>query len=324
MRSRYRLAVFITAASAALLTPVVLRATHPPTIPLPARAAKTMQSTPNPSGTPQYRFTTIDAPGTSDTEAYGINNPGVITGFYVVNGIGHGFWWRSGVLMTVDHPGPSNTNTLLGDVSEPGLVAGNYGPFDTQHAAIYHIGTDTWTTLPDVPNLPINLGNGINPQGIVVGSAATGSVAAPKNSVGWTWDGRKYSLFTVPGEGEGADDLGTEAVGINAPGDVSGYFQDVNGTFHGFLKHGSAFTHIDVPGATDTFAFGLNNRGDQVGYFLDQEGGIHGFVLSAGTFTTIDVPGSLATLVTNINDKGDLSGLWFDANSTHAFTASLH
>jgi hypothetical protein len=69
MRSRYRVAVFVTAASAALLAPVISRATHPPTIPVPTRAAQTAQSTPNHSGTPQYRFTTIDALGTSDTEA---------------------------------------------------------------------------------------------------------------------------------------------------------------------------------------------------------------------------------------------------------------
>ena len=58
-------------------------------------------------------------------------------------------------------------------MNEPGLVVGNYGPFDTQHAAIYDSGDATWTTLPEVPNLPINLGNGINPQGIAVGSAVT-------------------------------------------------------------------------------------------------------------------------------------------------------
>jgi hypothetical protein len=218
----------------------------------------------------------------------------------------------------VDHD--SGPNTLLGDVNEPGLVAGNYGSFNTQHAAIYSIGAGTWTTLPDVPNLPINLGNGINPQGDVVGSAATGSVAVPSNSIGWTWDGRKYSFFTVPG----ATGFGTEAVGINAPGLVSGYFQDINGSFHGFLKQGSQFTTIDVPGATGTFAYGLNNSGEQVGYYVDQQGGVHGFVLRSGSFTTIDVPGSLATLVTNVNERGDLVGLWLDSNATHAFLASRH
>ena len=317
MKWRCSVEVLAVAACAAVLTPVVSRAAHPPTIPSGVHAARTTPTIVDPSGNAQYQFTTIDAPGASDTEAYGINNPGLVTGFYVVNGTGHGFLWRNGTLTTIDQG--SGSNTLLGDVNEPGMAAGNYGPFDAQHAAIFSIRAGTFTTLPDVPNLPINLGNGINPQGDAVGSAAMGSVAAPFNSVGWIWDGRKYSFFSVPG----AAGLGTEAIGINAPGSVSGYFQDVNGSFHGFLKQGSKFTTIDVPGATDTFAYGLNNSGEQVGYYVDQQGNVHGFVLRGGSFTTIDVPGSLATLVTAVNERGDLAGLWFDSNAIHAFLPEL-
>jgi hypothetical protein len=272
------------------------------------------------SGVTQYIFTTIDAPGASDTEAYGINNTDLVTGFYVINGVGHGFWWRNGTVRTVEHSSDPNENTLLGQANDLGVVAGNYGTFSTQHATIYSITENKWTTLPDVPGEPINLGNGINFWGVAVGAVSTGSVAAPSNSTGWVWDGKSYSFFTVPG----AAGLGTEPVGLNALGVVSGYFQDAQGSFHGFLKLGPKFTNIDVPGAADTFAYGINSFADQVGYYVDKDGNIHGFVRRAGVFTTIDVPGSLATLVTNINDAGDLSGLWFDANATHAFIAHRH
>jgi hypothetical protein len=271
-------------------------------------------------GGPQYTFTTIDAPGTSDTEAYGINNLDLVTGFYVTNGMGHGFWWRNGTSHPVQHSSDPNENTLLGHANDLGLVAGNYGTASTQHAAIYSILENKWTPLPDVPGKPINVGNGINFWGLAVGAASMGNVAEPSNSTGWIWDGKAYSFFTVPG----AAMLGTEPVGINALGLVSGYFQDAEGSFHGFLKLGSKFTNIDVPGATDTFAFGINSFADQAGYYVDQDGNIHGFVLRAGVFTTIDVPGSSATLVTDINDAGDLSGLFFDNNGTHAFIARRH
>jgi hypothetical protein len=300
-----------------MLNSVAAGASHPPIIPSSVHTSRQTQSTGDPKGAAQYQFTTIDVPGTSDTEAYGINNTDLVSGFYVVNGTGHAFLWRNGILTTLPDKG---SNTLLGEVNEPGFVVGNYGPFEAQHAAIYSIRANTWTTLPDVPNLPINLGNGINPQGTAVGSASMGSVAEPSGSIGWIWDGSNYSFFTVPG----ATGLGTEAVGINAPGQISGYFEDVNGSFHGFLKQGSRFTQIDVPGATDTFAYGINNPGDQVGYYVDQEGNVHGFVLRAGNFTTIDVPGSGGTIVTNINEPGDLTGLWFDQNGTHAFIARRH
>jgi probable HAF family extracellular repeat protein len=204
-------------------------------------------------------------------------------------------------------------------VNEPGLVVGNYGTFFLQHAATYDIGTGTWTTLPDVPNLPMNIGNGINPQGIAVGAAQMGNLNVSFNSVAWIWDGTAYSFFTAPG----AAGFGTTANGINARGQVSGFFQDASGAYHGFLKDGSTFTQIDVPGATDTFGYAINSRADLAGWYVDQQGVEHGFVLSGGKFTAIDVPGSFGTAVTGINEKGELAGYWFGANGLpRAFTAS--
>jgi uncharacterized membrane protein len=313
MKSRYRIAGLVVTAVAGLLSPVLSRAAHAPIFPSSLHLAQSAQP-----GTKDYQFTTFDAPGAFATTAFGINTPGLVAGEYFVQGIAHGFLRQNGVLTTVDHPGARNT--LLGDVNEPGLVVGNYGPFALQHAAIYDIGTGTWSTLPDVPNLPINIGNGINPQGMAVGSAGMGDLNVQFNNVAWIWDGRAYSFFTVPG----AAGFGTTAGGINARGQVSGNFQDANGGFHGFLKDGSTLTQIDVPGATATFGYAINSRTDLAGWYTDQQGDTHGFVLSGGAYTTIDVPGSLATVVVGINNKGELAGYWYDVNAIHAFTAIRH
>jgi uncharacterized membrane protein len=319
MKWRSRVGMVAAATSAAMLASIVLKASHPPAISGAAHTARATQATADPSGNGLYQFTTINFPGVSDTEAYGLNDAGLVSGFYVNNGIGRGFLWRNGSFTSVVHdPDDPSENTLLGEVNGLGLVVGNYGPFTVQHAAIYSILTGQWTTLPDVPNLPINIGDGINLFGIATGSAAMGTVAGTSDSIGWTWDGRNYSFFSAPG----AALAGTAPIGINDLGLVCGYFQDVNGVYHGFLKEGSRFTDIDVPGATGTYAYGLNDLGEVVGTYTDQQGNSHGFVLRAGNFTTVDVPGSLGTLVTNVNDLGDLVGLWFDANATHAFLAS--
>ena len=163
MKSRCRIGVLVVAAGVALVAPVVLKATQPPNISRPVRTAQTVQSALDTSGSAQYQFTTIDVPaGVGGTFALGLNNPGLASGFYIdVNGHANGFLWQKGKVTTVDHPGAEHT--LLGQVSNSGLVVGNYGPFLTQHAAVYHIATGTWITLPDVPNLPVNIGNGINP-----------------------------------------------------------------------------------------------------------------------------------------------------------------
>ena len=313
MKSRYRVSVVILATGAALFAPVASRAAHPPNLPNSARLAQTAQA-----GTKEYQFSTFDVPGAFATTAYGINASGLVAGAYFVQGIAHGFYLRHGSLTKVDHSGAEDT--LLGGVSEPGLIIGNYGPFATQHAAIYDIGTDTWTTLPDVPNLPVNIGNGINPQGMAVGAAGTGDLNGVFNCVAWIWDGRAYSFFTVPGAGG----LGTTAAGINASGQVVGYFGDANNASHGFLKYGSTLTQIDVPGATDTFSYAINNRSDMAGWYVDQQGIPHGFLLSGGKITTIDVPGSLGTQITSISNNGELAGFWYDVNAIHAFTAIRH
>jgi uncharacterized membrane protein len=264
-----------------------------------------------------YQFTTIDGPAATYTEAYGISNSGLVSGFYYTPGASHGFLWENGAFQTVDHH--PDLHTLLGDVNEPGLVAGNYGSFTVQHATLYSTHTGEWMTLPDVSNLPLNLGNGINPRGQVVGFASMGNLNTVANSISWIWDGGTYSFFIVPGAtGVG----GTQANGINASGVVTGDFQDMSGTFHGFVKQGSRITTIDVPGALDTFAFNLNNSGELVGYYVDSHGVSHGFLLTDRGFTTIDVPGSLGTFVFGINEKGDLVGLWQDLTTTHGFLAS--
>jgi hypothetical protein len=83
MRFRYRVTVFVVSAGAALLSPVS-RAAHPRI--LPGSAAQTAHS-----GTKEYQFTTFDVPDALVTFAGGINNPGVVPGFYVVHGHAHGF-----------------------------------------------------------------------------------------------------------------------------------------------------------------------------------------------------------------------------------------
>src|SRR5262245_30575176 len=111
MKRRSLVEMLAVVVCTAVLIPVVSKASHPPVIPAVAHAARTTQSLVDPPGNGQYQFTTIDVPNTSDTEAFGINNTGLVSGFYTVNGTGHGFLWRDGTVTTVDQG--SGSNTLL-------------------------------------------------------------------------------------------------------------------------------------------------------------------------------------------------------------------
>src|SRR5579864_334346 len=84
----------------------------------------------------------------------------------------------------------------------------------------------------------------------------------------------------------------TYATGINAQGDIVGYYEDSAAITHGFLLHQGLYTTFDEPKAipgSGTFAQGINSQGDIVGEFRDHTG-VDGFLLRHGHYTAIDDP----------------------------------
>jgi len=270
----------------------------------------------------EYEFVTVDAKGELATNAYGVNDTGLVSGYfydinYLTNFSAHGFLWRDGDL--TPHDFPQALETFLGDSNNAGVVIGNYGD-SVQHAVLYDAHRGNWTPLPDIRGLPVNLGDGINSRGVATGVACEGDFLAVFTACyGWTWDGDDYSLFSAPGA-----DLangGSSPQGINDKNQVAGFFTDANGVNHGFIKDGDDFTNIDVPGATNTYVFDINDRGETVGYYTDAAGVNHGFVERHGKFTTVDVPGALITLIFGNDARGDLAGAFVDSNGVHGFVA---
>jgi hypothetical protein len=88
---------------------------------------------------------------------------------------------------------------------------------------------------------------------------------------------------------------GTLAQNVNDEGAIAGFYYDVSGTAHGFLRNPEgALTTFDVPGAVyGTWPIYLNLKGDIVGYSLDANLLFHAFLRRAnGTFATFVGPGS--------------------------------
>lgn len=114
----------------------------------------------------------------------------------------------------------------------------------------------------------------------------------------------------------------TVPIGINAAGQISGYYENGPGS-HGFLYNGGTFTTIDVPFvAANTSAAGINDSGLIVGNYADGTG-THGFMDNGGTFTTIDVPSATGfTAAWGINGAGLVSGYYQDGIGTHGFLDS--
>lgn len=75
-------------------------------------------------------------------------------------------------------------------------------------------------------------------------------------------------------------------------GNIVGYYQDGNGTSHGFLYNGTAFTTLDDPNAgvapvdQGTYLTGIDG-GNIVGYYPDGNGTNHGFLYNGNGYTAL-------------------------------------
>jgi uncharacterized membrane protein len=78
-----------------------------------------------------------------------------------------------------------------------------------------------------------------------------------------------------------AGSLETYPTGINASGQIVGYYGDLlYYRSHGFLRDvDGSYTTLDVPfGSLGTSASGINNAGQIVGGYIDVHGIYHGFL----------------------------------------------
>jgi hypothetical protein len=72
-------------------------------------------------------FTTVDAPGATETELLGLNDHGIAVGFDIVNGVTHGIIYntKTGTFITLDDPNASGS-TIFNGINDKGDVVGFY------------------------------------------------------------------------------------------------------------------------------------------------------------------------------------------------------
>ena len=108
----------------------------------------------------------------------------------------------------------------------------------------------------------------------------------------------------------------TAADDINNSGQITGWYIDPSGAFHGFMLNNGNYASIAFPSAVHTSGLGINANGDIVGAYNFKDVGlekdVHGYVLRNGVFTSIDVPGAAETRAIGINLAGDIIGIYLD------------
>jgi hypothetical protein len=108
----------------------------------------------------------------------------------------------------------------------------------------------------------------------------------------------------------------TSAQGINAGGDVSGFYVDLAGRTHGFLWVDGATTIIDYPNADNTDVRGIGPDGSLVGthWNVGEEAvAFHGYKRTPdGQFSPIHFPGHLYEIPQRILPDGTILGCRHD------------
>ncbi|MGO9958043.1 MAG: hypothetical protein ACLP50_19090 [Solirubrobacteraceae bacterium] len=288
-----------------------------------ALLAGTALAAPSPQG-PSYSFRTLN--NNSDptfNQLLGINNRGVIAGYFGSGAQGHP---NKGYLLT--HFGslkfygsenfPGSVQTQVTGLNDHGVSVGfwsdqNNANLSNDNFGFYSINGRRFHTVnfPTTDNStpPVNQLLGVNDFDVAVGFYTDGAGA----SHGYTYNifTNHYQLLSIPG----AQDV--TAAAINNRNEIAGFETDANGNVDGFLLNGHGTTVLDYPQATTTEALGVNDFDEVVGVYQDSDSTMHGFTWTpAGGYQTVDDPDGVGTTTINgVNDWGQLVGFYTDANT---------
>jgi uncharacterized membrane protein len=181
-------------------------------------------------------FTPVDLPGSKFTNPLGINPEGDVVGRFCTAlpcgrpGAGNyfGFRWRDGEAVVIDVPNARETNAWK--ISPDGDVVGGFRETGGPNR-LFLLQGDQFTVF-DLPGaLPVAQDNGgINARGDIVGTYCDAAPCdlGPVARHGFLLRDGALTTIDVPGA------VRTSAVGINASGDITGFY-NAGGVGHGYL-----------------------------------------------------------------------------------------
>jgi hypothetical protein len=236
-------------------------------------------------------------PNASSSGIQGVNKDGIMVGSYAdQKSVNHGFIFANGQITTVDGPnavqntsgGPNGTE--LTAISNSGLVVGDQrtvtpGAAGT-YAQAFSFQNQKFTIFNNV-QASNAIPNGVNSAGVVVGVGdlvgcpfifTPNFKPSPYPNPTTSANG-SFAHFTVPGT-SGPTMQGATTQGINKNDQLVGSYAVPNSSplFFGWMKTGSNYCSLSVPGAKLTEANDVNDSGLIVGLYQDAAGVQHGFL----------------------------------------------
>jgi uncharacterized repeat protein (TIGR03803 family) len=308
-------------------------------------------------------ITEFDVPGAGTsahrgTEPLSIDAVGDITGIYTdKSDVRHGFLLTArGTMITFDVSGAGWTGGVQGQGTQPlsinsvGDVTGFYVNASGGFQGFVRASDSTITAPIDVPGAGTSGGSehhmafvGTIPSGIDEAGDITGvytDASGLRHGFVLSAGGTMTYPIDAPGAGTSAGMLqGTIPLSINTEGAITGFYQDANGQFHGFMRtaSGAITAPIDAPGAgaagtslfPGTVCASLNDSGEIAGIFADASGVFHGFVFNpsalpqAATPTFSPAPGTYSSTQTvTISDATAGATIYYTTNGTTPTSSS--
>ena len=256
----------------------------------------------------------------------GINNEGVIVGYFGSGAAGHP---NKGYALVppfaqqsfLNENFPRGAQTQVTGLNDQGVTVGfwstqntasmtnnNFG-FYEQHGRFHEVNFP----IGDAASPPVDQLLGVNDRGIAVGFFTND--AGLNRGYEYNIRTHRFSRVQIPGmRGLGPS---LTAAAINNHGDVAGFYNKTSAQVDAFLKLGwGKFITLAYPGAAMTQAFGVNDSDEVVGTYTTGTGNAavtHGFTWKAGKYKSVNISGASSTAINGVNDEGDLVGFFTDA-----------
>ncbi|HYZ24422.1 MAG TPA: hypothetical protein VE690_19900 [Rhodopila sp.] len=278
-------------------------------------------------------YTVDDKADPTFNQLLGINNNGVIAGYFGSGQPGHpnkGYTLKPGYTQNDYHnenvPGSMQTQVtgLNNDDRTVGFEVDSNG---NQLGFVEHDGVFSVVYDPNLPP-PASSPNGtpITEQFLGINDAnfAVGFYTdAHGQNHGFAYDVKNQNFYSV-----GPSSFSNVTVAaINDKFDIAG-FGTYNGKTVGFVEdsHGHTTVLNGPAGASNVQALGVNDNNEVVGSYQDAAGNTHGFLyeLDKGRYTTIDAGAKTETVINGLNDKDEIVGFYMDAaGNTHGLLAQV-
>jgi hypothetical protein len=253
----------------------------------------------------------------------GINNEGVIAGYFGSGNAGHpnmGYQLRppfaQGDFGSENFPGSAQTQVT--GLNDSGVTVGFFSdqngatPADDSNVGFWSAhGRYHKVSYPTRNNSKpaVNQLLGINDTGTAVGFYTDS--AGNAHGYAYNINTGRFKLIAVPGA------TSLTATAVNYWGTVAGFYTNAKGTVDAFYRtHSNKVVTLAVPGASMTQAFGLNDNNEVVGAYTTGTGNnavSHGFTWQNGKFTTVNYPQASSTAINGVNNEGDIVGFYTDA-----------